>query len=157
MVKRKFEDYLKIFNFLSEAVKEATGEVFRPKNVHTDCEAAILQCIKQMFPETSCILCSFHLARNFMEQLKKKVSGSFFENSSLLRVFRILIGSIYLNLKIPEIRFKIITYLKSISDRLCDKNLASKLQVYLTYIEKMYICVVYLCCLYLTVMKLHNL
>ena len=127
-----------LFMIKEDAFKKETGENLKPISVHSDAESALLKCIKYLFPESRCILCSVHLSRNFMEQMKKKVSGSFFANEALLRVFRILIGSIYVNIFVTEIRQKILTYLFMISDRMCDKYLAKKLQIYLKYIEKNY-------------------
>ena len=78
------------------------------------------------FPETPVTLCSVHIIRNLMKQLKTYTTGDFYKNPVLLKFWRILTGSLFLNLNFPEILSEILRYFKF--DILTDENLENPLK-----------------------------
>ena len=64
-----------------------------------------------IFPRTNIFLCSVHILRAIQKNFKSKVSGIFYQNPDLLYIWRVLSGSLFLNLCDENILNEIITFL----------------------------------------------
>ena len=107
---------------------------------HLDCEKATINSLLTNFPETPVTLCSVHIIRNFMKHLKEYTVGDFYKNPILLKFWRILTGSIFLNLSSPEILESILSYFHEISnDPGLEPNMQTRLKNYINkYLVKYY-------------------
>ena len=84
----------------------------KPLMFHLDCEQATITSLLINFPETPVTLCSVHIIRNLMKQLKTYTTGDFYKNPILLNFWRILTGSLFLNLDCPEILNEILRFFR---------------------------------------------
>ena len=79
---------------------------------HLDCDQATITSLLINFPETPVTLCSVHIIRNLMKQLKTYTTGDFYKNPILLNFWRILTGSLFLNLDCSEILNEILRFFR---------------------------------------------
>ena len=57
-----------------------------------------MSAMQVIFPRTNIFLCSVHILRAIQKNFKSKVSGIFYQNPDLLYIWRVLSGSLFLNL-----------------------------------------------------------
>ena len=126
MRNKKKISYDDIFNFLKTQYFNKFEIELKPFMFHLDCEQATISSLLHNFPETPVTLCSVHIIRNLMKQLKTYTTGDFYKNPVLLKFWRILTGSLFLNLNCPEILSEILRYFKF--DILTDENLENPLK-----------------------------
>ena len=98
---------------------------------------AFTKAVSECFPKSSMYLCSVHILRCFMKNFKGKVDTTFFKNPGLVKIWRILSGSIFLPLGQTEILNVLKLYLKNES-KTFPKNLARKFRKFLKYLNKFY-------------------
>ena len=108
---------------------------------HLDCEQATITALLNNFPETPVTLCSVHIIRNLMKQLKTYTTGDFYKNPILLNFWRVLTGSLFLNLNCPEILSEILRFFRFeiLTDETLENSLKIQLKKYIDeYLVKYY-------------------
>ena len=111
MKKRSTKNYEEILNFMKNIFFEKCAIPLKIKSVHSDAEYAFLSAVQTCFPECHIFLCSVHILRAVQKQLKSKVSGNFFEDETLTYIWRVISGSIFLNLCDDQILKEIVDFL----------------------------------------------
>ena len=112
LMKSKFKkNYVEILEFIKKLYRESQNSELE-KNFHSDAELAFTQAVSECFPKSSMYLCSVHILRCFMKKFKSKVDTTFFKNPGLVKIWRILSGSIFLPLGQTEILNVLKLYLK---------------------------------------------
>ena len=56
------------------------------KYFHSDAELSFMLAIPLVFPESSTILCSVHILRNLLENMKAEIDTDIFKNNILLNI-----------------------------------------------------------------------
>ena len=98
MRKREKKHYIEILNFMKQVFFEKFETELEIPVIHMDCEVACLKAVKDVFPKTSILLCSVHIIRTFLKNFRKKVDPIFYKDPTLLEIWRVLTGCIFLNL-----------------------------------------------------------
>ena len=111
MKKRTKNSYIEILEFIKKIYREKCGEELCLKSIHSDAEYSFLSAMQEIFPRTNIFLCSVHILRAIQKNFKSKVSGIFYQNPDLLYIWRVLSGSLFLNLCDENILNEIITFL----------------------------------------------
>ena len=112
MRNKKIISYDDIFTFLKNQYHKKFEAELTPHMFHLDCELATITSLKNNFPDSPITLCSVHILRNMMKHLKEHTVGNFYENKTLLKFWKTLSGSFFLNLSNPEILSSILTYFR---------------------------------------------
>ena len=112
MKKKGKAAYIEVLQFLKIKYQEQCGKVLTIKRISSDCEHAFILAVNHVFPETQVVLCSIHIIRALMRNMKSKVDTNYFKNPVLVVAWRVITGCIFLDLQDPEIFEKIDTYLK---------------------------------------------
>ena len=116
MRNKKKISYDDIFTFLKNQYFEKFEIELKPLMFHLDCEQATITSLLINFPETPVTLCSVHIIRNLMKQLK-----------TYYYFWRILTGSLFLNLDCPEILNEILRFFRF--EILNDETLENSLKI----------------------------
>ena len=80
MRNKKKISYDDIFNFLKTQYFNKFEIELKPFMFHLDCEQATISSLLHNFPETPVTLCSVHIIRNLMKQLKTYTTGDFYKS-----------------------------------------------------------------------------
>ena len=112
MRNKKIISYDDIFTFLKNQYHKKFEAELTPHMFHLDCELATITFLKNYFSDSTITLCSVHILRNMMKHLKEHTVGNFYENKTLLKFWKTLSGSFFLNLSNPEILSSILTYFR---------------------------------------------
>ena len=137
MHKKSCANYVEILNFIKKIYSDEIGSELTHKNFHSDAELAFVQAVNLVFPESNIYLCSVHILRCFMKNFKSKVDTKFFENPSLLKIWRVLAGSIFLPLDNNKILSEIRHFLK-VENKKLPENLKQKFKDFRVYLDKFY-------------------
>ena len=136
-VKRSKNNYIQILNFCKKIYQEKFNCDLQISTFHCDAEIAFILAAQFVFPDCQIMLCSVHLIRTFQKNYVKKVSGDFHAHPILLYVWKVLCGSIFIDLKNVEIISELRIFFLNQKEKL-DENLKNSFQVFLDYLDKFF-------------------
>ena len=138
MVKRSKNSYIEILEFCKKIYYEKFQTELNIPVFHCDAEIGFINAAKFVFPDIEILLCSVHLIRTFQKNFIKKVSGDFYSNPQLLYIWKVLCGSIFLNLKSVEIKAELRLFFSNEKNKL-EENLQNLFQNFVDYLNKYFL------------------
>ena len=96
-----------------------------------------MQVIPKFFPNSYTILCSVHILRNLLKNMKSKIDTDIFKNKILLKVWRTLSGALFLPLENSKILKTVKIFLKS-QTKFLPRVLKERYKNFLSYLFKFY-------------------
>ena len=138
MVKRSKNSYIEILEFCKKIYYEKFQTELNIPVFHCDAEIGFINAAKFVFLDIEILLCSVHLIRTFQKIFIKKVSGDFYSNPQLLYIWKVLCGSIFLNLKSVEIKAELRLFFSNEKNKL-EENLQNLFQNFVDYLNKYFL------------------
>ena len=130
--------YVEILQLLKRKYKELFGDELVIRRVSSDAERAFILAVEDVFPETQVTLCSVHILRCILKDLKNKVSHAWYKNATLVHAWRVISGALFLNLADEEIFKEIDTFLKVKVPEGLSPDLEPKFDLFLEYLFNTY-------------------
>ena len=132
MKKRTKKDYIEILSFVKNLYFQEFKTELDNKFFHSDAELSLMNAIPNVFPNSYTILCSVHILRNLLKNMKSKIDTNILKKQILSKVWRTLSGSLFSPLENSKILKTVKNFLKD-QTKFLPKSLQTGNKIFFAY------------------------
>ena len=140
MPKRTIADYDTVFADVKHYYKKYFSKDLKlSQKIQIDAELAVIQSVRQNFPESTILLCRVHLCHAWFKRFKFFMGGLFYKNDFLLSIWKWILGITFLDLSNYKILRNVYRIFEEKYSSPKMKGLKKKFKLFVGYLCKNYL------------------